>query len=46
MVQAAHAVERGLWVPEHMPFGQMPARFGYLISPSRAHAASAQQKAG
>ncbi len=46
MVQAAHAVERGLWVPEHLPFGQMPARFGYLISPSRVRVASAQQIAG
>lgn len=46
MVPAADAVERGLWVPELLPFEQMPARFGYSISPNKGHAGSEKQKAG
>jgi hypothetical protein len=30
---AALAVERGDWVPQALAFGQMPARFGYVLQP-------------
>jgi hypothetical protein len=30
---AADAVEAGLWVPQPLGFGQMPARFGYRLQP-------------
>lgn len=33
MAVAAQAVEAGVWVPEDMPFAQMPARFGYVLTP-------------
>jgi hypothetical protein len=33
MTAAADAVERGLWVPGTMPFGEMPARFRYRLVP-------------
>jgi len=30
---AAEAVEAGLWLPAELPFGEMPARFGYRLKP-------------
>ncbi|HJV61688.1 MAG TPA: DUF2946 family protein [Albitalea sp.] len=34
MVLAAQAVEQGRWQPQEMRFEQMPARFGYRLSPA------------
>jgi Protein of unknown function (DUF2946) len=34
MEAAADAVERGLWVPEPVAFAELPARFGYRLSPA------------
>ncbi len=34
MLQAADAVEQGLWVPQDMPAAQLPQRFGYVRSPA------------
>ncbi len=31
---AAEAVEQGLWVPQEMPSGELPARFAYVRSPA------------
>jgi hypothetical protein len=31
---AAQAVESGAWTPRELPFAQMPARFGYVLSPA------------
>ena len=41
MLEAARAVELGLWSPDELPFAQMPQRFGYVLSPQQAqpHAA-------
>jgi hypothetical protein len=33
METAANAVEQGAWVPQALPFGSMPARFGYRLRP-------------
>ena len=33
MEAAADAVERGEWVPQVLPFAEMPARFGYVLKP-------------
>jgi hypothetical protein len=33
MLDAADAVEQGLWTPEPMPFADMPSRFGYVMRP-------------
>jgi len=33
MVEAARAVECGLWAPQPMAFEQMPGRFSYVLSP-------------
>lgn len=33
MDAAADAVEAGVWAPQEMPFGDMPARFGYCLDP-------------
>lgn len=33
MALAAQAVEAGEWAPEELPFEQMPARFGYVLTP-------------
>jgi hypothetical protein len=30
---AAQAVEEGRWQPQHLPFAQMPSRFGYVLDP-------------
>ncbi|RZU01142.1 DUF2946 family protein [Rivibacter subsaxonicus] len=35
MDTAADAVTLGLWTPQQMDFAQMPARFGYVLSPQR-----------
>jgi len=34
MMHAAEAVEQGLWVPQELPAVDLPARFGYVPSPS------------
>ncbi len=36
MNEASHAVERGRWSPAPLEFAQMPARFGYQLSPQAA----------
>jgi hypothetical protein len=36
MHDAAAAIESGRWVPATLPFVEMPARFGYLLSPQFA----------
>ena len=36
MNAAADAVEAGLWSPLTLAFGEMPARFGYCLSPAAA----------
>ena len=41
MIDAARAVELGLWSPREMAFAQMPVHFGYQLSPQRAKAAQA-----
>ncbi len=37
MLQAADAIERGLWVPQEVLTQDLQARFGYQRSPQRAH---------
>ena len=46
MLEAARAIETGLWQPQTLPFAQMPARFGYVLSPQRqlADAAAAMPR--
>ena len=39
MLDAARAIEIGLWHPQTMPFAEMPQRFGYRLSPLADHAA-------
>jgi len=39
METAAGAVESGAWVPQEIRFDELPARFGYRLSPATAHAA-------
>jgi len=39
METAAGAVESGTWVPQEIRFDELPARFGYRLSPATAHAA-------
>ena len=34
MLLAAQAVEAGDWVPQDLPFAEMPARFGYVLRPT------------
>jgi hypothetical protein len=41
MLEAASAVEAGLWHPEPLPFAAMPDRFDYVLSPQRAGAGAA-----
>jgi hypothetical protein len=36
MLDASSAIEAGLWVPQGLPFGEMPARFGYVLNPEPA----------
>jgi len=38
VAQAADAIEQGVWVPEVMQSGDLPRRFGYLLSPAAARA--------
>jgi hypothetical protein len=38
MIDAARAIEDGRWTPQTMPFAQMPARFGYTLSPQSLRA--------
>jgi hypothetical protein len=33
MVEAAHAVDAGQWLPQDLLFAQAPARFGYTLDP-------------
>jgi hypothetical protein len=40
MLQAAEAVESGLWVPQEAPASELPKRFGYVRSPANALAAA------
>lgn len=37
MTHAADAVEQGLWLPDELPAGDLPARFGYVRSPQLLH---------
>ena len=39
MAIAADAVERGVWTPEGVTFAELPARFGYRLSPGSERAA-------
>jgi hypothetical protein len=41
MHEAAKAVESGRWEPQPLPFAEMAARFGHVLSPQRARAAGA-----
>ena len=41
MLEAARAVESGVWSPDELPFAQMPQRFGYVLSPQQAQPAAA-----
>jgi hypothetical protein len=36
MLDAARAVESGLWQPQLLPFADMAARFGHVLSPASA----------
>jgi Protein of unknown function (DUF2946) len=38
VLQAANAIEQGLWVPEQVLTRDLPARFGYVRSPQALHA--------
>jgi Protein of unknown function (DUF2946) len=38
MLDASRAIDEGLWSPQHLPFAQMPARFGYVLKPEPAAA--------
>ncbi|MCG3188765.1 MAG: hypothetical protein LKCHEGNO_00921 [Burkholderiaceae bacterium] len=35
MLDAARAIEQGLWSPQPLPFEAMPERFGYVLRPER-----------
>lgn len=41
---AAHHIDTGLWVPQSVARLDMPARFGYLLSPKTAHVSQAEKK--
>lgn len=42
MATAADAIEQGLWTPETVSAGELPGRFGYVLSPAaRRHSATA-----
>ena len=34
VMQAADAIEQGLWTPQEMPSAELPERFGYVCSPA------------
>ncbi len=36
MLDAAAAVEAGLWQPQEVAFAELPTRFGYVLSPQAA----------
>ena len=40
VAQAADAIEQGVWAPESMPSGELPQRFGYVLSPAARRQAS------
>lgn len=39
MLDAARAIEQGLWQPQTLAFETMPQRFGYVLKPAPARAA-------
>jgi hypothetical protein len=41
VAQAADTIEQGLWTPEEMAAGDLPARFGYVCSPTALKQATA-----
>jgi hypothetical protein len=41
MHEAARAVESGAWQPASIAFAEMPARFGYVLSPQAVHGGGA-----
>jgi len=41
MLDAARAIEQGLWSPQRLPFEAMPQRFGYVLEPEPTRAAHA-----
>lgn len=43
--QVAHAVEQGLWSPIEADSEDLPARFGYVMSPADAQRAGSEAKA-
>jgi hypothetical protein len=38
---AAEAIEQGLWTPEAVQAGELPQRFGHVLSPAERHADAA-----
>jgi len=40
MLLASEAIESGLWVPMEVPAAELPARFGFVLSPQYRHAAA------
>lgn len=44
MDAAADAIEAGLWSPQEIEFAQLPARYGFVLSPARQSAG--KEKAG
>lgn len=43
MLQAAHFIEAGLWVPQEIPARELPQRFGYQCSPQAFQPSQAQK---
>lgn len=37
MLHVAEAVDRGVWAPESVEAAELPARFGYVLSPAEAN---------
>lgn len=44
IVQAAQAVELGLWTPQALRQAELPARYGYVLSPLARHLGSGPQR--
>ena len=44
IVQAAQAVELGLWTPQALRQAELPARYGYVLSPLARHLGSVPQR--
>jgi len=44
IVQAAQAVELGLWTPQALRQAELPARYGYVLSPLARHLQAVQQR--